>query len=1104
MNQTINWNTTNENQDNPKMMEVYLEQTWQDAFCYALAVEEPEENWMNPKVLVAILSGNDATLQSMKASIDIGSESLYFGTGKKTMTDYKFHRDFQVAADKGKYTKFPITINQNRKALAIVHEKILVDKEYVMSFDGDPAEDIRQVLGSGSYGLHILSEWKDIVYSELIKRNYVEEIDFYYDEGIFPQGFTILKLNLTEEAADDLISELIKDNKLIFPDNGSGEALEEVTDLTPYMGDYINDMIGKVSEQLEPTQDPLKDDSFHYFDEYKRPLFPVQSHVSTAVSKRLKEQKSFIVQGEMSTGKSVMLTAIADAYYREKGQKGYIACLMVPPSLTKKWPEEIKAVIPDANVHVITNTSQLIKYHQSWTLAGRRKPTKPTFFVISFTTMRGDSSIGPVVQFERAATEFQLRNNLVSYRDGYYCPDCGEAIQVIESSEIMLDENGEENKVETKRPMREGEFGKTRRLHNTKTPANAFCSECGTSLWERKVPTRYSSFKEWAKHSNKLERALKDKNKRLAKHLQSMQPDVPKMKGSPRRIATIEYIRRKMKNFFDISLVDEVHELKAGMSAQGNSLGSLVSSSKKVVAGTGTLFGGKAEDVYYLLWRLFPNVMAANGFKYSEVRKWNEEYGNIETTTVTFDDQGEYSNKQSRGGTKRTEKVLPGISPFVFGKFLVQNSVLVRLVDVWPDPVDLVDVPTILVDMDSDLKHEYRNMINRFETEIDERKDGHKLYLPLTQNGIAFPDNPFTYPDVFFKTETGKRDLIWSPSHLSQDRLLNKEKKLQELIKGEMAEGRKSIVYVRDTGTSVKGRDVRPRLKKILEDVGAKVSVLDTTSTATNQRSEWLRNKVENEDNDVIIVSQELVKVGLDLICTPTLIFYQFSWSLFTINQAARRAWRIGQSEECRLYYLSYRDCYQEQMSQLIAMKNKAASAINGDVSTDGLSAMLGDEGDLQSMLIKSIKNGDKLQGSTEEWVAQTSDRARELLAGVGKKKQLTIQDQFKNWVNQNIVVEATSNVLLRKREDIVRHIEEGKVHGFSVTKGVLEVDLVEAFGFESVADGAILAHLVQPERKPSHNSEYHAKIIEVEANDKSKKKKRAPAAGQLGFSLFE
>ncbi|MDC3424381.1 DEAD/DEAH box helicase family protein [Aquibacillus sp. 3ASR75-11] len=677
----------------------------------------------------------------MKAAIDIGSNGLHFGYGEKQLTDYEFKSEFQIVSEKGSYEKFPITISQNRKALAIVHDKLLGNDEYILSFEGDPAEDIRQVLGGGKYGLHILPEWKETVFNELSNRGYLEDIDFYYDKGLFPNGFSLLKLNIEEEQADDLISELIKQGELKFPNEGNGKALEEVNDLTSYMGDYVNDMVGKVSEQVQPTHNPMTDNSFSHFDSYKRPLFPVQAHVSTAVSKRLREQKSLIIQGEMSTGKTTMLVGLTDAYHKEQGKKGYFACVMVPPSLTKKWPEEIKEIIPEANVHVISKTEQLINYHAEWTKAGRKKPNRPTYFVISFTTMRGDCAIEPVVEFTRKKTDVQIQNNLLPYRYGYYCPDCGEAHQVVESTDVQMNENGEEETTKNKRAMGPEEFGSSRRLHNSQNPANAFCSECGSSLWTKRVPTRYGSFKEWAEYENKLVHALKDGNTRLAKNIQNTQQEIPKAKGKPRRIATIEYIRRKMKNFFDIALVDEIHELKSGMSAQGNSLGSLVASSKKVVGGTGTLFGGKAEDVYYLLWRLFPHVMVQNGFKYSEVRKWNEEYGNIETTTVNFDDKGEYSNKQSRGGTKRTEKVLPGISPFVFGKFLVQNTLLVRLVDVWPDPVELVNVPTILVDMDTDLKRSYDEMVFEFERQIDSREDGHKLYLPLTQTGIAYPDN---------------------------------------------------------------------------------------------------------------------------------------------------------------------------------------------------------------------------------------------------------------------------------------------------------------------------------------------------------------------------
>jgi Helicase conserved C-terminal domain len=1100
----IEWDKFPETEDSPKMFEVYLEQSWQNAFCYALAVEEPEKDWMQPKLLMAIVSGSDSSLQSIKAAIDIGSNGLYFGHGKKGLTGYEFVREFQLMAEKGAYEKFPMSISSSRKALAIVHDDLL-GKEYILSFDGDPAEDVRQLLGGGKYGLHILPEWKEIIFQELKNRGYLEEVEFYYDKGLFPQGFSLLKIKLEEEQADNLISELIRNGKLTFPKQGTGKNLENVKDLTTYMQSFVHDMIAKVNEQVKVTHNPLQHKSLEHFDSYQRQLFPVQAHVATAVAKRLRKQKSVIIQGEMSTGKTTILTAIADGFHHMKNKRGYFACVMVPPSLTKKWPDEIKEIIPDADVIVINNTEQLIKFHSDWNKAGRPKPNKPTFFVISFTTMRGDCAMEPAVSFVSKKTKLQKVNDTSPYRYGYICPDCGKAHQVIEDSRIELDENGREITIFQKRPMGPLEFGDSRRLHNSQKPANAFCSECGASLWTKRVPTRYGSFGEWVKHEKKIVHALKDGNQRLYRHLQDTQKEIPKVVGKPRRIAAIEYIRRRMKNFFDITLVDEIHELKGGMSAQGNSLGSLAAVSKRVVGGTGTLFGGKAEDVYYLLWRLFPYEMVKNGYKYSEVRKWNEEFGNIETTTVSFEDKGEYSNKQSRGGTKRTEKVLPGISPFIFGKFLVQNTVLVRLIDVWPEPrPELVNVPTILVDMDEKLHSLYHSMISAFEEQIHSRDDGHKLYLPMTETGISYPDNPFTYPEVTYRNEDGEREVIWSPEHLSENHLLPKEKKLQEIITGEISEGRNCIVYVRDTGSSKEGRDVRPRLKKVLEDAGAKVAILDTTTTATNSRSEWLKKKVEKEGYNVIIVSQELVKVGLDLLCCPTLIFYQFSWSLFTINQASRRSYRIGQNKECRLYYLAYKDTFQEQMAQLIAMKNKAASAINGDVSSDGLNAMLGDDGDLQSLLIKSIKKGEKLKGSTEEWVAETSERAREILYGIGKKKEkkLSIREQLVEWAKINITTPSTLNVLLKKADSIALNIEKGLISGFTARNGVLEVDLIEAFGMDIVADGAILSHLVSVERKPAPGK-YDVSIFEVKS-EKKRRKKSGPVEGQLAFSLFD
>lgn len=535
-------------------------------------------------------------------------------------------------------------------------------------------------------------------------------------------------------------------------------------------------------------------------------------------------------------------------------------------------------------------------------------------------------------------------------------------------------------------------------------------------------------------------------------------------------------------------------------------MGSLAASCKKVICGTGTLFGGRSDDVYYLLWRLFPHLMVKEGFQFSEVMKWNEHYGNIETTVYNQDNSSEQSNKQSRGGKNQvTKKVKPGISSFVYGKFLVQNSVLVRLKDVWPDPVELVNVPTILVDMDSEMSKRYREMESTFLNAIQSREDGYKLYLPLTDTGISFPDNMYSFPPVTIKNGEGDRDLIWMPDYMDPVGYLSpKEMKLQEIIKGEIEEGRNSIVYVRDTGSSNEGRDIRPRLKDVLEQIGAKVAILDVNTTATNRRSEWLRKKVEGEGYNVIIVSQELVKVGLDLLCTPSLIYYQFSWSLFTLNQSARRSWRIGQTEECRNYYLAYRHTYQEAMAVLIAQKNKAAEALNGDASSDGLNAMLGGEEDLQAMLIKSVKNGKALSGSTEEWTAASSDRAREILAGIGKKKQKknpTIAEQLIAWATSHFVDQTSLNVLKQQSERAANRIQQGSVSGFKVGLNGLEVDMILAFGFDFAPDSLVLEHLLETEPKQARPVMPTIKIVTVTST--GGKGKQKVCNGQLGFDLF-
>jgi hypothetical protein len=61
------------------------------------------------------------------------------------------------------------------------------------------------------------------------------------------------------------------------------------------------------------------------------------------------------------------------------------------------------------------------------------------------------------------------------------------------------------------------------------------------------------------------------------------------------RMAPVEFIGRYLKGWFDLAIADELHQL-AGDTAQGNALGVLARAGRRLVALTGTLMGGYADD----------------------------------------------------------------------------------------------------------------------------------------------------------------------------------------------------------------------------------------------------------------------------------------------------------------------------------------------------------------------------------------------------------------------------------------------------------------------------------------------------------------------------
>jgi SNF2 family DNA or RNA helicase len=181
-----------------------------------------------------------------------------------------------------------------------------------------------------------------------------------------------------------------------------------------------------------------------------------------------------------------------------------------------------------------------------------------------------------------------------------------------------------------------------------------------------------------------------------------------------------------------------------------------------------------------------------------------------------------------------------------------------------------------------------------------------------------------------------------------------KEQALIDLIHAEKAKSRKVWVFVQFT----EKHDVQGRLEKLLKQAGFEVGIL-RSSVALAHREDWIAKNAPKLD--VVVSHPRLVETGLDLFDKsgrynfPTICFYETGYNLFTLRQASRRSWRIGQRDNCRIVYFYYRDTMQERAMGLMGKKLTAAQALEGRFSSEGLVALAGEDANVEIALARSL-----------------------------------------------------------------------------------------------------------------------------------------------------
>lgn len=734
----------------------------------------------------------------------------------------------------------------------------------------------------------------------------------------------------------------------IVVENEAGRGAN-VLPLTQFIADFGAGLLDAVREQNPPVYDGDADpDRDAIMNALSRKPFSAQREVVQAVTRLLinENQEAAVINAEMGTGKTMMAIAAAAVMHAE----GYQRTLVIsPPHLVYKWRREIRETVPGARVWVLNGPDTLKKLLQL--RAMHEKPSVPEFFVMGRVRMRLGFNWRPVFVGRKFILRDEIGRQKVEYAS---CPSCGAVVcnedgvpLSMGDAATMLDES-RRGCSSCKQPlwtlMHKGVAGKSRRA--VVLDAMKKIPTIGEKTAEKLVNAFGEEMLGGMLEDNVFEFInLMDEEGELFfsdRQAQRMERAMAKMEfsfGQGGYQAT-EFIKRYLpQGYFGLLVVDEGHEYKNEGSAQGQAMGVLARKCSKSLLLTGTLMGGYADDLFYLLWRLNPGMMIEDGFRYNArgslgaaAMSFMREHGVLKDI---YKESESTSHRTARGKsiTHRTSKG-PGFGPKGIMRYVLPFTAFLKLKDIGGNVLPPYLEHFEEVAMTDEQSAAYRYLSATLTQALREAlRSGDKSLMGVVLNVLlAWPDCAFR--DELVKHPHGRGQLAYQPAVFHDTDVMPKEAKLLEICKTERARGRKVLVYSVYTGT----RDTTARLKSLLDQHGFKTAVLRASVDAI-KREDWLFDQVDR-GVDVIITNPELVKTGLDMLEFPTIVFMQSGYNVYTLQQAARRSWRIGQKLPVDVHFLGYGGSAQMQCLELMAKKIAVSQSTSGDMPDSGLDVL--------------------------------------------------------------------------------------------------------------------------------------------------------------------
>ena len=858
-----------------------------------------------------------------------------------------------------------------------------------------------------------LKEWVNYIMNHCPNGLAMELPKALYADVFARDNTYALVIKIDEAAIKEAITEGLRNGGIsINGCNVASDVSKKAQTLTEYLQHFSNQLIDKAASKFtacfNPETDEYTDKEQNYFDyvEYfgKLRLYEAQKNVICAVSRSLNHNRSSFIIGECGAGKTAL--GIGSIYCHSKTSH-INSVILCPGHLTRKWSREILRLYPDARTRIIADFHDLMEVEQELTCALRRYPL---FLILSKDTAKIDYT-------ERPSAIYDAKNQQ------FLCPNCGSPIYVRKHGAhydsrkgvreqaglstvwysmdnaitLFLEKNDKNSRCITNRMTKH---------YNYTGKHNANVGTCGSSLW---TATNTDEESKWVRHpsvgwlnldmipqfmdwfeslpADSSFRGSKTFKKIYTAIIDIQENGVPRL-VAPRRYSLARFIREKFSGHIDYLVADECHLYNSGESAQSNAFGDLVKVANKTIALTGTLLNGYSDNIYHLLMRMYSREFVKRGYTYDSASRFVDQYGVSRDTIVE-------ENNNGRNVRRKSTRTCPGVSPKLFTEFLLDKACFISLSDM-SNALPSFTETCVPVDMDSATQIGYDTVIAQLRSLFSARSsaDTHQIAFTAAQKLNLYPDMPYDTAPIY-SHNTGEPILTFpNVVQRTEDFVSNKDIKVLEITKERIERGEKVLIYT----SFVNKVDVVDRMLRMFEAADIKACNL-TASVKPSEREAWIDRHVK-EGYQVMITNPTLVETGLDLLHHTSIIYVSLGYNLFTLRQSSRRSLRLNQVNPVHVYYLFYRNTTQQTLISLMSEKLRAAMAIEGKFSEEGLQAMNNNDSMLTQIANSLVDNIERKidEGSFSAGVGKAEeefDSTRFVLAQMLNDKEETISYSF-------------------------------------------------------------------------------------------------------------